>query len=84
MKKFKGVIVNWKKVDGRAEGTALHHVDGMSLESAMMSARPGAIANGQRMYTSSLYGTVFAPVGSDFEIIETQNSYYVLLGKEQV
>lgn len=84
MKQLKGIIINWKRANGRIEGTALYHADGTTLEAAMLSPNPGAIANGHGIFTSPVLGTVFGPDGSNFQIVETHNSYYVLLGKEQV
>ena len=81
MKTFKGVISNWKRVGGRIEGTAMWHREGLDIGRAVAAPNPGVIANGHGMYTSELLGTVFK--SGDFEIVETRNSYYLLLGAEK-
>lgn len=82
MKTLKGVIKDWIRINGRVEGIAVWHADGVTLERALASPRPGAIANGHEMYTSPVVRTAFSCGG--FEVIETKNSFYVLLGLERL
>lgn len=78
MKKLKGIISNWYQRGDRVCGNCVWHADGVSAEKAVMSPRPDEILIGLPIVTSRLVAVKDSP-SDQFAIIETANSFYILL-----
>jgi hypothetical protein len=74
MKPFRGVLQSWGKIPGK-------RVRGRIVHDNRHNPETTEFAPDHRIETSKV--TRLTPVlGSDFAILETDNSFYVLMGKE--